>query len=306
MPRPKTITGDKRVQVFLAYRQSGGKVNPVAIRYGIARSTVSVIVREFVDMGFSERPRAKVSEDLLKEMQDQHLSSIVKLSRVGVGHLDLGPGNDNEAWRQEAIADPLPIQDKTRWHLRGTKAEQVIEEATNANRDYLKLESEAWQGLRLALEGACHLPEGDGEIGQDPKPHLLPALTRRLQAAFSDTAFRAEPPPPSWLRWDLDPDEPEVLRLQGERIGIGSTADHQRIMEGVAAFLATAYREHQRRFSEVERLRQDMGLIDGILDKKLRAITEDDVRRGICPSCPYPEASLEPNSGPSASKRRVD
>ena len=111
---------------------------------------------------------------------------------------------------------------------------------------------------------------------------------------------------PSWLRWDLDPDEPEVLRLQGERIGIGSTGDHQRIMEGVTAFLATAYGEHQRRFSEVERLRQDMELIDGILDEKLHAITEDDVRRGICPLCPYPEASLEPNTGRSASKRRAD
>ncbi len=200
----------------------------------------------------------------------------------------------------------MPIQDESSWHLKGTRADRVIEEATNGNRDYLRRESEAWQSLRLALEEACHLPEGDGAIRQDPKPHLLPALKRRLWIDFFDGAFPAEPPPPSWLEWDLEPDEPQVLRLRGEPIGIGSTEDHQRIKEGVKAFLATAFREHQRRFSDVERLRQDMGLIDGILDKKLRAITEDDVRRGICPSCPYPEASLEPNTGPSASKRRAD
>ena len=306
MPRPKSIPWEKRVQVFLAYRQIGGKVNPVANRYGIARSTVSVIVGEFVDMGFSEEPRVKVSTDLLKDMQQQHIVSLVELPRLGVGRLKLGPTNDNEARRQEAIADPLPIQDETRWHLRGTDAEQVIGEATNANRDYLRRESEAWQALRLALEGACQLPERDEEVRQNPEPHLLPALKRRLWNAFFEGSFLAEPPLPSWLEWDLEPHEPEVLRLQGEPIGIGSTEHHQRIKEGLTAFLATAFQAHQRRFSELERLRQDIGLIDGILEKTVKAITEDDIRRGICPTCPYPEANLEPNAGPSASKRRAD
>ena len=159
MPRPKSILWEKRVQVFLAYRQSGGKVNPVANRYGTARSTVSVIVKEFVDMGFSEEPRAKVSTELLNEMQRQHIASLLELPRSGVGRVRLGPGDDNEAGRQEAIADPLPIQEESRWHLKGTKAERVIEEATSGIRDYLRRESVAWQGLRLALEEACHLPE---------------------------------------------------------------------------------------------------------------------------------------------------
>ncbi len=250
-------------------------------------------------MGFSEEPRAKVSTDLLNEMQHQHIVSLVELPRLGVGRLNLGPGNNDEVRRQEAIADPLPIQEGSRWHLRGTKAEQVIEEARNGNRDYLRRESEAWQGLGLALEGACQLPERGGEIRQDPEPHLLPALKRRLWIDFFDGAFLAEPPPPSWLEWDLEPDEPQVLRLRGEPIGIGSTEDHQRIKEGVTAFLATAFREHQRRFSEVQRLRQDLGLIDGIVEKTVQALTEDDIRRGICPTCPYPEASLEPNAGPN-------
>jgi hypothetical protein len=48
MPWPKTIKWEKRLSVFLAYRRNGGKVNPVANRYGIARSTVNVIVKEFV------------------------------------------------------------------------------------------------------------------------------------------------------------------------------------------------------------------------------------------------------------------
>ena len=306
MPRPKSITWEKRVQIFLAYRKSGRKVNPVANRYGIARSTVSVIVKEFLEMGFSEAPRAKVSADLLNEMQQQHIVSLLELPRLGVGRLNLGSGDDNEAGRREAIANPLPIQEASRWHLSGTKAERVIEEATNGNRDYLRRESEAWQDLRLALEEACHLSERDVEIRQDPEPHLLPALKRRLRDAFFEGEFLAKPPPPSWLQWDLEPEEPEILRLQGEPIGIGSPEDHQRIKEGVTAFITTAFQVHQRRFSEVERLRQDMGLMDGILEKEVQAIRENDVRRGICPTCPYPEASLEPLSGPSLSKRRAD
>ena len=303
MARPKTITWDKRVAVFLDYRRSGKKVHPVAQRNKIARSTVRVIVKEFEGVGFSAQPRAQVSADLLGEMQEQHIAGLVGLARKGVGRLNLGPGTGNEAGRQDAIADPLPIQDESLWHLRGTKAEQVIEEATNAARDYLRRESAAWQALRLAIEGECHLQEWDVEIRQDPEPHLLPALTRRLHGAFSDIAFRANAPDPSWLRWDLAPDEPEVLRLQGERIGIGSTEDQQRIKEGVTAFLTTVFQEHQRRFSEVERLRQDIGLIDGILDKTLQDITEDDIRRGICPTCPYPEAGQEFDVGPSPRKR---
>lgn len=306
MPRPKSITWEKRVQVYLAYRQIGGKVNPVAKRYGIARSTVNVIVGEFVKMGFSEKPRAKVSADLLSEMQKQHVANLLGLPLMGVGQLNLGPGTGNDAERQKAMADPLPIQDETLSHLRGTKAEQVIEEAKNANRDYLRRESEAWQGLRLALEAACRLPERDGDILQDPEPHLLPALTRRLHTDFLVEAFRATPPPLSWLRWDLDPKEPRVLRLQGERIGIGNTEDQEGIKEGLTNFLANGFPEHQRRFQEVERLRQDMALIQGIVSIALGEVTEDDIGRGICPACPYPEATLDLNPGPRAKKRRAD
>ncbi len=144
MPRPKSITYEKRVQVFLAYRQNGKKVNPAANRHGIARSTVSVIVREFQKLGFADEPRARVSAELLSEMQQRHIASLLELPRMGVGRLNLGHGNDNEAGRQEALADPLPVQEESRWHLRGTKAERVIEEATNANLDYLRRESQVW------------------------------------------------------------------------------------------------------------------------------------------------------------------
>ena len=311
MPRPKVISYEKRVTVFLAYRRSGGKINPVANQYGIARSTVRVIVKEFTDMGFSEKPRAKVSPVWLMEMQEQHIANLAGKHGIGLsgssdagfGNLNLGPGTDDEAARQEAIAEPLPVTEESLWHLKGTTAEHVIQEAWGGARDYLQRDSEAWQVLRLALEEACELPEREGAIDQDPGPHLLPALKRSLRRAFFDREFRSRPPPPSWLEWDQAPEDPRVLRLRNQPVGTGSPEEQLRIKEAVAVFLVNAFREHQRRFSEVERLRRDMMLMGGIVHDTLRAITEDDVRQGICPACPYPEAGLEPNTGRGVSKR---
>lgn len=224
---------------------------------------------------------------------------------IEVGFLNLGPGTSNEAERQAAADEPLPIPEESRWHLRGTKAEHVIQQATDGARDYLRRESEAWQALPVALEEACGLQEREAAIEQDPRPHLLPALKRRIHRAFFDTAFRAQPPPPSWLEWDLAPSDPRVLRLQEEAVGIGSTEELQRIKEGVAAFLVDDFREYQRRFFEVDRLRHDMMLMQGIVHKTLAEITEVEIHLGICPACPYPEAVLDANTGPSSSKSRV-
>ena len=49
-----------------------------------------------------------------------------------------------------------------------------------------------------------------------------------------------------------------------------------------------------------------MELMIEIVYKVLESITEDEIRKGICPACPYPEASLGPNTDPSAIKGRAD
>ena len=146
------------------------------------------------------------------------------------------------------------------------------------------------------------MPERKSEVGEDAEPHLLPALKRRLRNAFFDNAYLVEPPGLDWLVWGLDPDDAKVLRLQGERVAIGSADDHQRIKEGVRSFLADGFKDHQKRFSEIERLRHDMMLMQGVVGKSLEAITADEIRRGICPACPYPEASLEPDTDPNAGR----
>ena len=291
MARPKTIPWQKRVLVFLAHRQNGGKVYPIARKYRVARSTVNVIVNEFEEFGFSDGPRAKLSTDLLLQMQEQHLIRMV--SHPTVGSWSLGPGTENEADRQAAFSNPLHIDEDFAWHTKGTQSEQVILEGIQAVRDYLSRESDAWRQLRSGLEERCGLPERGDDTINDPEPHLLPALRRQLRNVIFDRSFQSDPPPPSWIEWDTSPNNPQVLSLRREPVAVGGPETHRRVQQGIAEFIANDFGDHQRRFIEVERLRQDLGIMQGIMSQSLDAIDQDVIRRGICPSCPYPEAMLE-------------
>ena len=315
MARPKTIPWEKRVSVFLTYRRNGGKVYPVANRYGIARSTVNVIVKEFVDMGFSDGPRANVSPEYLKEMQEQHLQDVLRpsggpsgpdrLTAMAVGNLDVSPATNEEEALKLAEADPLHVPEELQWHLKGTAAERVIQEARNAARDFHRRDHAAWRDLRLALEAVCQLPERSSPANQDREPYLLPALKNRLRNSFFDRPFQRQAPTSDWLEWDVQPDDLLFLRLKREQVAVGSSEEHQRVRSGVVDFLSNSYRDFQRRFVEVERLRWDLGLFQQVLGKTVGSVQEGEVRRRICPACPYPEALQEPDGDTVRSRRRA-
>ena len=315
MARPKTIPWVIRVSVFLAYRRNGGKVYPVANDHGIARSTVNIIVKEFQDMGFSDMPRANVSPQYLMEMQEQHLQNVLhpsggplgpdRLTAMAVGNLDLTPATNEEEALKLAEADPLFVQEELEWHLKGTAAERVIQEARNAARDFRRRDHAAWHDLRPALEAACKLPERSSLPAQDREPHLLPALKQRLRNSFFDRPFQRQTPGLEWLEWDVYPDDPLVLRLKREWVAVGGPDDHQRVKSGVADFLANNFPNFQRRFVEVERLRWDLGLFQQVLGKTIGSVQEEEIRRRICPACPYPEAQQEPDSDTGKRERRA-
>jgi hypothetical protein len=52
-------------------------------------------------------------------------------------------------------------------------------------------------------------------------------------------------------------------------------------------------------------LRSELGIMQEIVNQTLESIEESDVRQGICPACPYPEARPEPTGETSRSKRRA-
>jgi hypothetical protein len=189
------------------------------------------------------------------------------------------------------------------WHLKGTDAEQVIQTAHSAACDFHRRDYAAWRDLRLALEESCKLPQRNGSSYQDQEPHLLPDLMSQLRDAFFDWHFRSQAPTPDWLEWDVAPDDSRVLRLRGKDAAVGSSEKHEHIRSGVADFLTSRFRKFQSRFLEVERLRLDLRLFQTVLGKSVGAVQEDEIRRRICPACPYPESQQELDRDARAKRR---
>jgi hypothetical protein len=302
MPRPKAIPWDKRVSVFLAYRREGRKVYPVANRYGIARSTVSVIVKEFEDMGFEDGPRARLSVDLLLELQESHLHKVSANRHI---ELNLAPETLGGLAGQAMASNPVKVQEELAWHLKGTQIEQDLRDAEAAVRDFWSRESDADDQLSQAIEQVCGLPEWDDSTIHDPAPHVLTALKRKLCGAFIIGSFQEHPPSSNWLEWDVPPENPSHLKLRGTYVAIGDADDHLRVKQGVAEFLASGFQQHQRRFLQIHRLHRDLALTEEVLNRKLESFDESDIRRGICPACPYPEARPEPDMGTERTNRRA-
>jgi len=320
MPRPKSISWEKRVAIFVSYRQTGGKVNAVANIHGVARSTVTAVVNEFKGDGFSDRPRATVSTEFLQQMQEQHIQRVLypsgepqgtdggpgHLVAAALNHLNVDPATGEEQARKLAEDDPLFVPEELGWHLKDTAAERVIQEGRNAARDFHRRDHLAWRDLRLALEAACGLQEERAiPVVPDREPHLLPALKNRLRNSFFDRPFQFQAPNPDWLEWDGYAHDPLVLRLKGEFVAVGGPEEHQRVKDAVAGFLTNSYRDLQRRFVEVERLRYDLGLFQQVLANTVSSVSEEEIRRRICPACPYPEAQQEPVSDTGKRKRRA-
>ncbi len=320
MARPKSIEWETRVAVFLTYRQNGGKVNPVALRYHIARSTVNVIVKEFEELGFTDRPRASVSTEYLQQMQQQHIQRVLyplgesqgidggpgHLVAKALDYLNVSPASDEEAALKLAEDDSLFVPEELQWHLKDTAAERVIQEARKAARDFHLRDYAAWRDLRLELEAACGLLEGDSYPGsQNQEPHLLPAMRRRLRDSFFDRGFQFKAPTADWLEWEVTSDDPLTLRLKGEFVAVGDPENHQRVKDGLVGFLTNRYRKLQRRFVEVDRLRRDLGLLQQVLTNTVSSVSEEEIRRRICPACPYPEAQQELNSDTGKRERQA-
>ena len=301
LPRPKSIPWEKREDIFLRYRLQGRKVYPVAKLYGVARSTVAAIVEEFRAGGFSVAPRARVSKELLGEMQEQHIRQVMRYFGLPVASREEAPASsrslrlgysldteprDSEEDAQEAMEqDPFPLEEEAAWHLKGTAAERSIEEVRNAARDFHARRFDLLHDLRLELEAECGLPVREADQSQQAEPHILSALLRQFQRAIG-----AETVQPNWPTWSVSEDR---LRMNDEPVAIGRPEEYQKVRQGVARFVRERLDEFQRRARELERLHRDFGFLSLIVREKLTSVQEGELRRAICPACPYPEMRLE-------------
>ena len=298
MPRVISIEWTARVQIFLAYRLRRQKVYPVAKHYEIARSTVRRIVEEFREAGFSDAPRPSLSPEMLGRAQEAHLNQWIgwlkepRLHRPqgpelqaqpGRAMLGVHPGERGDVAAREERIVPCPIG----WHLRGTPAGDTVSEAYGAIDEFYERCQTLWKDLAEALESSSGLPvrpiverEESGDEVQ-----ILDALVDLIYTVlYRDPRWS---PPDDWPKWSAA-DSP-TLRANHQHVADGEPSDHQAVREAVAQLVSRNFEDYRRRAVELQRLHRDQGYLTEVVAGTLKSVTDEDVRAGICPECPFPE-----------------
>jgi len=313
MPRPRSIPYEKRVTIFLHHRRLK-KVYPVAKRYGVARSTVSLIVREFQEMGFAPAPRADLSPRLLVQIQEHHLQEVVQELQKPRDLALVEPGGNVRALLEpeealgegaasdlEAKRDPLPLTESLIWHLKGMEAERMVEDVKRGIRAYDRRCLQLWLDIRSGLEEACKLPVRlwrRAEAVKQP-PGLLVGLVDVIYRQLFAPGGWIMRPPSEWPAWVSPENDPEILQLSGQAYSLasGSPEALERVKQGVKAFVDGNLTRLRHVAAELAHLYHDLQYVKPIVEGALSSVTEEEVRRGICPACPYPEAREESGSG---------
>ena len=88
-------------------------------------------------------------------------------------------------------------------------------------------------------------------------------------------------------------------------VAFGDSSTHETVRKGTDVLLEKNFREYQKKAADLIPVYRDLGYVGEIYQEALNRVTEHELRQRICPACPYPEAGLEPNTGPSPSKRRA-
>ena len=313
MPRVVSIEWAARVQIFLAYRHRRQKVYPVAKSYGIARSTVRKVVEEFSEAGFSDAPRPSLSREMLGRAQEAHLSEWIGWLKKPRLHHPLGPelqlqsgetisgvhaGERGDVTAREAGIVPSPLG----WHLRGTPAGDTIREACGAVDEYYDRCQGLWNAIAEALESGSGLlvrPLAEREESGDG-PQIFDTMVDLIYAAlYRDSRWGRHD---DWPRWSAADDSP-ILRANRQHVADGEPSDHQAVQEAVAQFLSHNLEDYRRRAAELQRLHRDLGYLTEVVAGTLKSLTDEEVRAGICPDCPFPEIVFDEDHHPTKSRR---
>ncbi len=307
MPRPPTIPWEKRVQVFLEFRRLK-KVYPTAKRHRIARSTVNVIVKEFVDNGFSEAPRVDLSPSLLALAQQHHRTEMVERLGKGFTPYSNEPSQNMRARMtpEEALADdalakvaelhPPILEENLLWHLRRTEANRTVQEVRQALRHYDQLCLSLWLDIRQGLEGACRLvvyASLSPKAGKKDRG-IYYTLVDRVYRDIINAPPQSEGPPDYRKEWRYE-SERSVLQLHGENVIIGGEEVSQAVQRGTEDFLEQIFPIIHRRAIDLTHQYRDLEYLSRIVSDSLKKIKPEEVRSGICPGCPYPEISQDSN-----------
>ena len=285
-----------RVAVFRSYRANDGNVYRVAKLFKIARLTVSNIVRDFADMGFSSERRVNLSEPLLLKAQEAHLNQITSELHNFTINLSTSPERalfelraaDSNAVRNAGnrLADSM-----IGWHLKGTESGDTISEITAAITDYNNRCLELWDALADELSRRCDLSVKSVQEWQinDFGPFILDKL---IDFLYERLFKRSPDPPTAWLRWNIDEGKRTLEITTGQTVAVGGTDELEKVRESVEGLLNETLNSYIGKSKALSLLYHDISYVEPILRNAMRAEPEEKISQGICPECPFPEASI--------------
>lgn len=309
MARPRSIPYNKRVSIFLDYRRGGRKVYPVAITHGVARSTVGLVVKEFREAGFSDRPRIDLPKDLLMEAENSHQLEIIKeLNRPPIisvpepeglvrGGLTVSDALDADSGNILRGRPGVALNESLVWHLKGTEAEKTIQKVEMAIVEYKMRCLTFWQRIRGDLETETGYPVASPMVGDAIQGgQLYPDLVDDVYLKLCALGARNETLQPSWPMLQVRPESSDEVELANSAVA-RVPEDPEKVPVIILNSVQSRADDYLAQAKSLAATYGDLQYVLPYAQKQLGEVGPDQVEMGICPECPYPEAALD--SGPT-------
>ena len=202
--------------------------------------------------------------------------------------------------------EPWPeVDDYLMWHLRGTDAEKVLTEARGALTAFSRRYNELWSGTRKALEEETGLPLLD-----QGGPERACLYATAVDLVYKEAFRRAEggtPRAPGDVRWMSGSDErPSALSAEipeaGDRLQVafGGTEEHGTMKRVLESWLTGPHEPVVDEAREISSLYHDLLYLVPVVEDELGRARPEDIGKGLCPDCPYPEVLLDRDGRPDA------
>jgi hypothetical protein len=187
-----------------------------------------------------------------------------------------------------------------RWHLRGTEAEALLANLKTANESYIDACKRLWEDLRTAIEEACNEEAAARGVRI---PHIRVLVYKQASRVPSAEAFIAHDLVTMVYHymlggvtkeqldlnaWQTAGDGSGTIKSGATTVGFGAET-LELVGAGVAKLIAEHTSPYQRGARELDRMRRDLQYLAGIANEAIGRLSDQDIRCGICPECPYPE-----------------
>ena len=299
MPKKIRLDWNKRVKIFRTFRSIRGNNSGTAKRHKVTRSTVGVIVKEFMQAGFADAPRLSLPKTIMAGLQEGHVQELLASAKdnkaASVGNPSEYPSRRRDAEVDNGLSLPVALG----WHLKAQPVEEILSETGKALTEYESDCADLWNSVLRALEARCQLEAVDNKEIAEPRqdPALSTALADAVyEAMFLQTGFVLSD---GWIEEPYsfaDKYQGRGLRRLGRRMAVVRDTGLEDFLDQLRRFEAETMGGFVDDATRLTKVYEDLKYLVPIVDKALDGILIDDIGIGVCPSCPYPEAWIDDDS----------